>query len=84
LSLFLPSSSVVAKTVSVKSAAGITVHLDDTSDCYEITAQKPAWTVGNLNFDKDSGRFSVEVSPAATIIPGQDPPQTAIVKFTDK
>jgi hypothetical protein len=41
-------------------------------------------SAGTLNYDAGSGRFSVEVSPAATIIAGQDPTQTAIVKFIGK
>jgi hypothetical protein len=41
-------------------------------------------SVGTLNYDAGSGRFSVEVSPAATIIAGQDPTQTAVIEFTGK
>jgi hypothetical protein len=37
-----------------------------------------------LNYDAKSRRFTVEVFPAATIIPGQDPTQTAVIKFTSK
>jgi hypothetical protein len=47
-----------------------------------VTAQ--SGSVGNLNFDAPSGRFSVEVSPAAEIISGVDPTQIAIVKFSGK
>jgi hypothetical protein len=43
LGLFLPSAVVVAKSVHVKSAAGITAQLDDASGYYEISARQPAW-----------------------------------------
>jgi hypothetical protein len=41
-------------------------------------------SVRTLTYDAGSGRFSVEVSPAATIIAGQDPTQIAVIKFTGK
>jgi hypothetical protein len=41
-------------------------------------------SVGTLNYDAESGRFSVEGSPAATIIASQDPTQTAVIKFSSK
>jgi hypothetical protein len=41
-------------------------------------------SAGTLNYDAASGRFSVEVSPAATIISGRDPTQTATVQFSSK
>ena len=45
-----------------------------------VTAQSGA--AGDLNYDAASGRFSVEVSPAATVNHGRDPTQTAVVEFT--
>ena len=45
-----------------------------------VTARSGA--AGALNYDAASGRFSVEVSPAATVIPGRDPTQNAVVEFT--
>jgi hypothetical protein len=47
-----------------------------------VTAQ--SGSVGTLNYDAGSGRFSVEVSPAATITSGRDPTQAAVVKFTGR
>jgi hypothetical protein len=47
-----------------------------------VTAQ--SGSAGTLTYDAGSRRFNVEVSPAATIIAGQDPTQTAVVKFTGK
>jgi hypothetical protein len=41
-------------------------------------------SVGALNYDAGSGRFSVKVSPAAAIIAGQDPTQSAVVEFRSK
>ena len=41
-------------------------------------------SVGALAYDAGSGKFSVEVSPAALIIAGQDPTQTAVIQFTGK
>ncbi|HXB58478.1 MAG TPA: hypothetical protein VNU95_02885 [Candidatus Acidoferrales bacterium] len=40
-------------------------------------------SVGDLNYDKNTGRFSVEVMPAAYVTnSGGDPVQTAVVTFT--
>src|SRR5665213_2865628 len=47
-----------------------------------VTAQ--SGSVGTLNYDAKSGRFSVEASPAATIISGRDPTQSAVIKFSSK
>jgi hypothetical protein len=47
-----------------------------------ISAQ--SGSAGVLNYDAQSGMFSVDVSPATTIIPGKDPTQTAVVEFTGK
>jgi len=47
-----------------------------------VTAQ--SGSVGTLTCDAGIGRFSVEVSPAAAIIAGQDPTQTAVIQFTGK
>ena len=47
-----------------------------------VTAQ--SGSAGTLNYDAGTGRFSVEVYPAAAIIAGQDPTQTAVVEFTGK
>jgi hypothetical protein len=41
-------------------------------------------SVGTLDYDAGSGRFSVEVSPAAAIIAGQDPTQAAVVEFSNE
>lgn len=41
-------------------------------------------SVGSLDYDAQNGRFSVEVSPAATILQGTDPTQTAVIKFNGK
>ena len=43
LGLLLPPTALVAKTVSVTSAAGITVQLNDSSGRYEIRTQRPDW-----------------------------------------
>ena len=43
LGLFLPPTALVAKTVNVTSAAGITVQLNDSSGRYEIRTQRPDW-----------------------------------------
>src|SRR5271170_3749065 len=43
LGLLLPSIAVVAKSVSVKSAAGITAQFDDVSGHYEIRTRQPDW-----------------------------------------
>ncbi len=43
LGLFLPPTMLVAKTVSVTSAAGITVQFNDSSGRYEIRTQRPDW-----------------------------------------
>src|ERR1700720_1842122 len=42
LGLLLPPAVVVAKSVSVKSAAGITAQFDDVSGHYEIWTRQPA------------------------------------------
>lgn len=48
----------------------------------KVTAQ--SGSVGTLDYDAGSGRFSVEVSPASKTIAGQDPTQAAVVEFTSK
>jgi hypothetical protein len=48
------------------------------------TVAAQSGSVGNLDYDAGSGKFSVEVSPAAVIIAGRDPTQTAVVEFTGK
>ena len=43
LGLLLPPAVVVVKSVSVKSAAGITAQFDGASGRYEITTRQPVW-----------------------------------------
>jgi hypothetical protein len=43
LGLLLPTPAAVAKSVSVKSAAGITAQLDEASGRYEIRTRRPDW-----------------------------------------
>jgi hypothetical protein len=53
-------------------------------DRHTPTVMAQSGSVGTLTYDAESGRFSVEVSPAAAIIPGRDPTEAAVVKFTGK